>query len=104
MNNKQLILKSLLHALAVIAYIAVVVLIMQFGEDIFGSNNNQIWAPIGVLLLFTVSAAITGALVLGRPAYLFFNGQKTEAVKFLLYTIAWLFFMTLLYLLGLAVF
>ena len=47
-------------------------------------------ARVAFLLLFVLSAAITGSLVFGRPALMFLGGQKTEAVSFLLYTLAWL--------------
>jgi len=101
MNKKQIILNSLLHALAVVAYVVIIAFIMNAGNELF-SSANQIHTSIGILLLFTVSAAITGLLVFGRPVYLFLNGQKPEAVKFLFFTLGWLFCMTIIFLSTLA--
>lgn len=81
---------ALVHSAGVLLYIALVALIIQNGEKIFGKMQN-FWGPVAFLLLFVFSALITGLLVLGRPAYLFLNGAKTEAVKMLFYTVGWLF-------------
>jgi len=97
MNNTKPVLNSFLHALAVVAYIALVAFIMNGLNETF-SKVDQIHASIGILLLFTVSAAITGLLVFGRPVYLFLNDQKTEAIKFLFYTVSWLFIFTIVFL------
>jgi hypothetical protein len=101
MNKKQIILNSLLHTLAVVAYIVIVAFIINAGNELF-SKANQIHTSIGVLLLFTVSAAITGLLVFGKPIYLFLNGQKQEAIKFLFLTLGWLFCITIIFLSTLA--
>jgi hypothetical protein len=66
------------------------------GEKFFGKEDN-FWMPVALLLLFVVSATIVGALVLGRPAYMYFNGQKQEAVRLLVYTVAWLVLITVLF-------
>lgn len=94
MPRSKIILHSLLHALGVGAYIIMVALLMNNGERLFGSMNN-LWGPAALLLLFTVSAAITGLLVFGRPVYLFLNGQKKEALQFLFFTIGWLIIFTI---------
>lgn len=89
MNLKKITLYSLLHSLGVIAYITLVVLIMNNGEKLFGKMDN-FWGPMAMLLLFTVSAAITGLLVFGHPVYLFLQGMKREAVQFTFYTVGFL--------------
>ena len=95
MISRKYILHSLLHALAVLAYVAIVAFVMQSTNDHFG-NANDIIAIISVLMLFTVSAAITGSIVFGKPVYLFLNGEKKSAVEFLILTIGWLFVVTIL--------
>lgn len=102
MDNKKILSTSLLNAGGVIIYIIIVAYVMLNGEKLFGQMNN-LWGPVALLLLFTVSAAITGLLVLGRPAYLFLSGQKPEAVKLLIYTVSWLFIATFVYLFVLAI-
>lgn len=87
MNN--LIQRSFLNALGTIAYISFVATIMQNGEKVFGSMN-QITGPIAFLTLFVLSAAVTGGLVLGKPALMYLNDQKLAAIKLFIYTLGWL--------------
>jgi hypothetical protein len=103
MPNSKLILHSFLFSLGVVAYVFLVVLVMTHGDTLFGATNNLL-GPLAILLLFTVSAAITGLLVFGRPIYLFLNGMKKEAITLALYTIGFLFLETTLVLFGLAIF
>ena len=90
MKNKDLILRSLGHAALVFLYISGVAWILFNGERIFGDIKNFL-GPVLVLLLFVISATIVGALVLGRPALLYFSGSRAEAFKFLGYTLVWIF-------------
>ncbi|HRY63700.1 MAG TPA: hypothetical protein P5267_03825, partial [Patescibacteria group bacterium] len=80
---------GLIDALGVAIYVVIVALIMQNGEKIFGKMSTII-GPVAFLLLFVVSAAITGALTLGRPVMLYLDNKKAEAVKLFIGTIGWL--------------
>lgn len=102
MKNSRLLLHGFLSSLGVIAYISLVAQIMRHGEALFGKMQN-FWGPVGFLMLFTLSAAVVGLLVFGRPAYLFLNGLKREGVKQALYTIGFLFMETVLLLTVLAI-
>ena len=88
MKNNH-ILQSLGHAVVVFLYITLVTLIMRSGEQLFAGEQN-FWGPIVFLSLFVLSAAVMGALILGRPILLYLDGHKTAAVKFFGYTIAWI--------------
>ena len=92
--SSKLCWQSLAHSLGVFVYIVIVALIMSNGDKLFGKMTN-FWGPIAFLLLFVFSALVTSSLVLGRPVYLYFDGKKEEAVKLFLYTIGWLFGITL---------
>ena len=92
MKNK-LWLHALAHSVVLLLYITGVAWVMSHAERIFGKMQT-FWGPVAFLLLFVFSALISGLLVLGRPAYLFFNGQKKESMKMLFYTIGWLFVIT----------
>ena len=91
---KNLKLKALIHALATGVYITLIALFMQNGEKLFGKVDNLL-APIAFLLLFVLSAAVTGLLVLGKPILMYLEGKKKEAVKLFLYTVCWLFVLTI---------
>ena len=95
MKNKHPIWHSLGHAILVVAYVAGVGQIMFHGGQIFGEKDTWL-TPIAVLLLFIVSATVTSGLVFARPVLLYLDGQKEEGLKFLGYTIAWIFAFTIL--------
>jgi len=86
MDNKKLFFYGALHALAVSAYIFLVVLFMNNAEKMFGKEDNNYLAPMIFLLLFVLSALVTASLVLGRPILLYLDGKKTEGLKLLFYT------------------
>ena len=83
---KKLIKRGFLNALATGAYVATLVTLILNGEKLFGTIDN-ILGPIAFLLVFVVSASITGSLVLGKPILMYLDGQKKEAVKLFMYTI-----------------
>lgn len=82
--------QSLGHAFLVFLYTAGISWVIFNGQNIFGVDHSFL-IPLAFLLLFVFSAAIVGALVLGKPVMLYFAGSKTEAVKFFLYTVGWIF-------------
>ncbi|MFH0955992.1 MAG: hypothetical protein V1801_02155 [Candidatus Falkowbacteria bacterium] len=86
MENKKLFLLSILNSLGVLAYVSLVVLFMSNAQKIFGKNDNLMTGVI-VLLIFILSALITGSLVLGRPILFYLEGKKAEGIKLLFYTI-----------------
>ncbi|MDO8592657.1 MAG: hypothetical protein Q7R92_02705 [bacterium] len=93
-DGKKLIWRSVLNSLGVLAYVSLVVTFMQNAERMFGKEDNALTGVI-VLMLFVLSALITGLLVLGRPIMLYLDGKKAEAVKMLIYTGASLFVLLL---------
>lgn len=86
MDNKKLFLFSALHSLGVLAYVSLVVLFMNNAQNIFGKSDNILTGVI-ILLIFILSALVTGSLVLGRPILYYLDGKKVEALKLLFYTI-----------------
>lgn len=87
MKKSKLILYALMDAAATVGYTIFI------GWFLFGLPKgpiNSLWGPVAMLLLFIVSAAVAGGLVLGRPALLYLDGNKKDAVKLFVYTIAFL--------------
>ena len=101
MNRQTIIKYAFLHAVATVVYVALVALIITNSNTLFGKQPSILTA-MAFLLAFVVSAAITGSLVLGRPALWYFNGNKNEAIKLALYTIAFICLITLIVLAVLA--
>jgi len=80
---------SFVQATGVLFYVSLVAWLLFNSQNLFGSAPSFL-IPLCVLLLFVVSAAITGLLVLGKPIQLYLNGLKKEAMVLLLITLAWL--------------
>jgi len=89
MERSDYFWKSLANAIGVFVYVSAVAWVGFNNQTIFGRQPNFLM-PLFVLLLFIVSASITGLLVLGKPAHLYLNGLKKEAVTLLFTTLAWL--------------
>ena len=89
MKKSDFILKSLISAAGVFIYVSAVSWLLYNGQNIFGQSTNFI-VPLFMLLLFVISAAVTGLLVLGKPTHLYLNGFKKEAIVLLFGTLAWL--------------
>jgi hypothetical protein len=49
------------------------------------------------LLIFVFSAAISGALVLGKPILLYLENKKREAVELFVITLGWIFILLVLF-------
>lgn len=88
--KNSLIKRASIHAIAQVAYIASVALLMSNAEKYFGNKEDTMLAPITFLLLFVISALISGLLILGKPILLFLDGSKNEAVTLLLSTLGFL--------------
>ena len=89
MRKSEYFFKSLISAVGVFIYVSAVSWMMFNGEEIFGEVSNFLM-PLFLLLLFVISAAITGLLVLGKPVHLYLSGLKKEAFILLFATLAWL--------------
>ena len=74
------------NSLAAILYIVLIASIMFYGTKNVGPTNSVI-APIAVVSLFTLSAAVMGYLFCYQPAQLYFNDKKKEAIRLFLQTV-----------------
>ena len=91
MRKSDYLIKSLVSAGGVFVYVSLVAWLMFNAEMIFDESDSFL-IPVFMLLLFVISASITGFLVLGRPIHLYLNNAKKEAFVFLFATLAWLLF------------
>ena len=79
MNYSQHAKNGVRNALGVIIYIVAIALFLNNAQRIFGPRQMGAVGVILVLLLFIISALITGSLVLWQPAKLLLDGKKQEA-------------------------
>lgn len=103
-SMKNVILKYAgLNALGTALYVAAVAIFMSHTSEIFnGVEEKTALIPFAMLLLFVLSATVTGSLVIGRPVLWYLDGKKKEAVRLFIATVGFLFFFTLVAFLGLA--
>ena len=76
-----------LNAAAALAYITVVALVMTYGPKI-APHKDTFLAPLAVISLFTLSAAVMGYVFCYQPLILYFDGKKKQAVRLFLETVA----------------
>jgi len=93
--NKQLLTTTFRNTALAAVYIFLVSQIMQHGSQWFGQKDNFL-TPFVVLLLFSLSAAVVGGLVLGQAVVLVLEKKTAEGVKAATYSIGWLAVYTLL--------
>jgi len=91
----KIITRALINAISTAIYIILVASLL-FSFQTSTPTKDIIIIPIAMLLLFVCSAAITGFLVFGKPAMLYLDGKKKEAISLLSYTIGILFLITLI--------
>jgi uncharacterized membrane protein YbhN (UPF0104 family) len=87
--KKELIKYGLMAALGEAVYVILIALFMQNANQYFGQKPS-IFGFAAFLLIFVLSAAISGALVLGKPILLYLENKKKEAVELFFITIIWM--------------
>ena len=93
---------SFVSAAGVFIYIAAISGLLSNTRH-FNIPEPNFLIPIFMLLLFVISAATTGSLVLGKPLLMYIDGQKKEALKLLFCTLAWLVLFLLLVVIALLI-
>jgi hypothetical protein len=91
MKKTDYLMKGFINAGGVLIYISAVAWLGFNSQRFFGGRSDFL-IPVFALLLFVISASITGLLVLGKPILLYWDGRKRESVVLLFATLAWLVF------------
>ncbi len=86
----------LINATLSLAYIMLVVTLMNFVTRVMGNKPDTIFAPVAALSLFTLSAAIMAYLFLYQPVQLYVDGKKKEGTRLFVQTIASFALLTIL--------
>lgn len=78
-----------LQATALVAYITAVTTFMQVVLTERFDDSDEVYAPIIMLLLFIISAVISGGIVLGKAGMLFTQRKRAEAYRLVGWTVGW---------------
>ena len=76
-----------INALVASLYIVIIASIIYYVLKPIGQQDTLI-IPIAIISLFTLSAAVMGYLFLSQPLRLYFDGNKKQAVRLFLTTVA----------------
>jgi len=93
--NRELLFTTLRNVILAGAYVYGVSQLMFYGEHLFDQSINQSLIPFAMLLLFALSVTIVGSLVLGQAVLYFLENKKSESLRSAAYSISWLFLITL---------
>ena len=83
-------MRGFVDALGVLAYVVLFAWSVNNLEAWLGDMPETWLTPVFMLLVFIVSACVTGSLVLLQPILLYMEGQRKEAVHLFVYTIGFL--------------
>lgn len=75
-----------INALSASAYILFIVSVMSWGTQ-YAPKEDSFLAPVAVISLFTLSAAVMGYIFCYAPLMLYFDGKKKGAVTLFLQTV-----------------
>ncbi len=101
--DKLLILTSLRNVGAAGVYIFGISQFLYYGERLFDNKSYENLMPFLMLLLLSLSAAVVGSLVFGPTVLLFLENKKTESIKSAMYSVLWLFVLTVSVVAGLLI-
>ena len=95
MSSKRISLLGLAQAMGTVLYVVLVVLLLVGLPSTNESPDEdgqavEYMTAVGVLLLFVISACISGALVLGYPVILALRQRIRDAILLVASTVAWL--------------
>jgi hypothetical protein len=93
--DKKLMATTFRNVIFAGAYIFGISQFLFYGEKFLEGANNSNLAPFAFLLLFSLSAAVVGSLVFGQAIMLFFENKRSESIQSVVYSILWLFLITL---------
>ena len=99
--KQNLILKyGLGEAAITIAYIVLVVVLMNNGKALFG-DGREVISGVAMLLLLVFSVAVMGVTIFGRSILWYLDGHKKEALLLVAYKLGFLFVVLFLIFAGL---
>lgn len=77
----------IVNAFGALAYITLVVTVMNFVSRTLGDKPDTAFAPIAFLSMLTLSAAVMAYMFFYQPLQLFISGKKKEGLNLFVQTI-----------------
>jgi hypothetical protein len=86
----QTIKHAFYNSILAVGYVAFIATMLTNVGKIVGQGDKSPLGGVAFLLTFVISAAIMGAIVLGRPILWYLDGAKKEAITLFFYTLGFL--------------
>jgi hypothetical protein len=97
MNKNNLLKRAFLDAGGIVIYVVIFAWFVTHIDKLVGLPQQNVWfAPAFFLLMFIISATVTGSLFLLKPILLYVEGQKKEAFYLFTYTLGFLVLMAII--------
>ncbi len=90
MTKSKIIKYGLGEVAIAVAYIVLVVILMNNGKALFGEGQAVI-SGVAMLLLLVFSVAVMGVTIFGRSILWYLDGHKKEALLLVAYKLIFLF-------------
>lgn len=87
--------RGVANGLCAFVYVVAVVTLIDYLQRFADRPDPKFIAPLAMLMLFVLSAAVMALLVFGKPAMLYVDGKKKEAVQMVCWTVGTLAVATL---------
>lgn len=89
-KNASIPFVGFLQATALLAYVLLVVSFINLVESGTNDADNEIYAGVTMIMLFVISAVVSGGIVLGRAGQLFAQKKQAEAYRLVGWTVGWM--------------
>lgn len=89
--NKKIMKTGVLLAGGEVLYILLVATFFKTAAMFLSNRPDNFFSPVVFLLLLVISAAVSGALIFGKPVLLYLEGKKKEALMLFVSVLGWLF-------------
>ena len=96
MDKNNLFRRAFLNALGVAVYTVAFAYFVNNLQQWFGPEPAGWLSFAMMIMIFIISACVTGSLVLLKPILLYLEGQKKEAVHLFAYTLLFLIVLALI--------
>ena len=95
MTKNKILQRAFVDALGVVIYVGFFAWFVNNLHQWLGSAPDGWIGSVFFLMMFIISASVTGSLVLLKPILLFLEGNKKEAIHLFLYTLGFLVLLAL---------
>lgn len=96
MKKRDIIKSAFVSSIIIAVYVVFVVMIITLVDQRIFQDSTRVLIPIFMLMFLVFSVAFMGFMIFGKPAMLYVDGKKKEALSLLGYTLEFLFILAVI--------